>query len=65
MGHVASIIKAFSCEACAMYVFNAMDIRSNCCDCFHCAFVTEKVDIPDDDSEISVEIEGCCTGRSK
>ncbi len=65
MGEVASVIKAFSCEACAKFVCNAMDVKSRCRTCFDCEFVTEKVDIPDDDSQYSVEVEGCCAARSK
>ena len=65
MGEAASIIRAFSCESCAKFVFNAMDVKSRCCDCFDCQFVTEKVGLPDDGSEYSVEVEGCCTARSK
>ena len=65
MGQAANIIKAFSCDACAKFVFNGMDVKSRCCDCFDCEFVTEKVDIPDDVSELSVEVEGCCVAKSK
>ncbi len=65
MGNVASVIRAFSCEACSKFVFNAMDVKSRCCDCFDCEFVTERVDIPDDISEYSMEVQGCCVARSK
>ena len=65
MGQAAGIIKAFSCESCSKFVFNAMTVKSRCCDCFDCEFVTEKVDIPDDVSELSVEVEGCCVAKSK
>ena len=65
MGQAASVIKALSCQDCALFVCNAMDVKSRCCDCFDCEFVTEKVDIPDDASELSVEVEGCCAARSK
>ena len=65
MGQAASIIRAFSCQDCAKFVFNAMDVKSRCCDCFDCEFVTEKVDIPDDVSELSVEVERCCVAKSK
>ena len=59
------MINAFSCESCAKFVFNAMDVKSRCCDCFDCEFVTEKVDLPYDDSEFSVEVDGCCEAHSK
>ncbi len=64
MGEAASIIRAFSCEACAKIACNAMDIRSRCCECVDCEFVTEKIDIPDDTSEYSIEVEGCCVARN-
>ena len=63
MGQAASIIKAFSCEACAKFVCNAMDVKSRCCDDFE--FQTERVDLPDDISEYSIEVEGCCGARAK
>ncbi len=58
MGQVANVIRAFSCEACAKFVCNAMDVRSRCCDCCDFEFTTEKVDLPDDTSEFSVEVGG-------
>ena len=51
MGEVASIIKAFSCSDCAKYVCNSMHCRSKCRDCCEIDFVTEEIEIPDDDSK--------------
>jgi hypothetical protein len=66
MGAMVSVIHAMSCQDCARYVCNAMDLRSRCCnDCWSCEYHTELVDVPDDSSEISVEVIGCCTARSK
>ena len=69
MGAVAGVLpgiaEALSCQDCARYVCNSMGVKSRCCDCFDCEFVTERVDIPDDISEYSVEVEGCCVARSK
>ncbi len=42
MGQIASVVKAFNCEACAKFVCNAMDVKSQCGDCFSCEFVTER-----------------------
>ena len=65
MGEVASVIKAFSCEACAKFVCNAMTIHSSCLGCCECDFETTEVDLPDDTSQYSVEVDGCCEVRSK
>ena len=61
MGQLSTILKTCPCDSWAKYVFNSMHIESRCCECFECEFVTEKVDIPDDVSEI--EIEDCCFMR--
>ncbi len=60
MGEVASVIKALSCDASAKYVCNAMRCQSKCRDCCEIDFVTEEIDLPDDDSTYSVEVNGCC-----
>ena len=64
MGDVASVIKAFSCDSCAKYVCNALDIRSQCCD-EYCEFEvsTERVDLSRDDSDYEIEVDGCCMAR--
>ena len=47
MGEVASVIKAFSCDACAKYVCNSMQIHSKCRDC-EFDVTTDEIEIPDD-----------------
>ena len=48
MGEVASVIKAFSCDACAKYVCNSMQIHSKCRDCCEFDVTTDEIEIPDD-----------------
>ena len=64
MGEVASVVKVFSCDACAKYVCNAMHCQSKCRDCCEIDFVTEEIEL-DDNSEFSVEVIGCCEARKK
>ena len=64
MGEAASIIKAFSCEACAKYVFNSCHFHSQCMhECCEIDFTTDEVEVPADDSDIEIEVEGCCIAR--
>ena len=63
MGEVASVIKALSCDACAKYVCNSMQIHSKCRDCCELDLSTQEIEIPDDDSIYSVEVENCCQVR--
>ena len=65
MGEVASVIKAFSCEACAKYVCNACRCHSSCLECCDVEFETTEVELPDDDSIYSVEVVGCCGARKQ
>ena len=65
MGQVASVIKAFSCESCAKFVCNAMHCHSTCMECCELDFETTEVELPDDTSQYSVEVEGCCNAHSK
>ena len=53
------------CASCSKYVCNAMSIHSRCVDCCECDLVTEKVDVSDNDSEISFEVDSCCAYRRK
>ena len=56
MGQVIpSIIKALSCETCAKYVCNSMDLKSQCSDCCDFEVHTNEV-VADDSSEISIDI---------
>ena len=63
MGEVASAIKALSCDACAKYVCNSMQIHSKCRDCCEIDFVTDEIEVSEDDSIYSVEVDGCCQAR--
>ena len=64
MGEVASIIKAFSCEACAKYVCNSCHFHSECMrTCCEIDFTTDEIEIPLDDSDLEIEVEGCCIAR--
>ena len=67
MGEAASVVKAFSCESCAKFVCNAMHCHSKCMrDCCEIDVETEKVDIPPDDhSELSIHVDGCCEIHDK
>ena len=69
MGEVASVIRAFSCEACATqcsrFVCNACHFHSTCLECCEVEFETTEVEIPDDDSQYSVQILGCCGARKE
>ena len=52
------------CRSCAMYVCNAARCRSSCGKgCCDVEFVTYKVEVASDDSELEVEVIGCCTAR--
>jgi hypothetical protein len=64
MGEVASVVKAFSCEACAKYVFNSCHFHSQCMrSCCVIEFTTDEIGIPEDDSDMEFEVEGCCMLR--
>jgi hypothetical protein len=55
------IVKAISCQECARYVCNSMDVKSKCSDCCEFELETHEIDISSEsDSEYSVEIDGCC-----
>ena len=65
MGNIASILKVINCESCceycSKYVCNAMSINSKCSDCCSFSLKTEEIEVShDSDSDISVEVEGCC-----
>ena len=63
MGEVASVIRALSCDACAKYVCNSMQIHSKCRDCCEIDLITDEIELSEDDSIYSVEVEGCCQAR--
>ena len=60
MGDVASVIKTLKCESCAKYVCSAMHCKSKCIYCCEIDSVTEELELSDDDSTYSVEVNGCC-----
>ena len=65
MGQLASIIKAFSCEAFAKYVFNSQHCASECCDCCKVTYDTDAIDLESEGTEISISIDNCCSVRQK
>ena len=59
---IVSALKVINCSDCAKYVCNACKVHSNCSDCCSIDITTEAIDVaPDNDSDISVEVEGCCS----
>ena len=61
MGNVASILKVINCDTCAKYVCNACKVHSKCSGCCEIDVETTEVELPaDSDSEMSVEVDGCC-----
>ena len=65
MGEVASIVKAFSCEACTKYVLNSCHLHSKCLDCCEVDITTDEIEIPADDSDLEITVEGCCLARKR
>ena len=63
MGNFAvSALKVINCDTCAKYVCNACKINSKCSGCCELSVETEEIEVaPDDDSNISVEIDNCCS----
>ena len=59
---VVNALKVINCDTCAKYVCNACKINSKCSGCCELSVETEEIEIPkDDDSDISVEVDGCCS----
>jgi hypothetical protein len=55
------IVKAISCQECARYVCNSMDVKSKCSDCCEFELETHEIDISSEsETEYSMEIDGCC-----
>lgn len=63
-GVLPGIVRALSCQECARYVCNSMDVKSKCSDCCEFEVETDAIEISDHVSEMSVEIDGCCAARS-
>ena len=60
MGQIAlAALKAINCDTCAKYVCNACKVHSKCSNCMECDLETEKVELSDTDSSMSVEVGGC------
>ena len=58
---VVSALKVINCDTCAKYVCNACKVHSTCSGCCEIDVETTEVELPaDSDSEMSVEVEGCC-----
>ena len=62
MGQIAlAALKAINCDTCAKYVCNACKVHSKCSGCCEVDVETTEIELPaDSDSEMSVEVEGCC-----
>ena len=60
MGAAVGVAKALSCQDCARFVCNSMHIRSQCSECCEISYDTDMVELPRDDTEYSVEVDGCC-----
>ena len=59
---VVSALKVINCTDCAKYVCNACKVHSKCSGCCEIDVETTEVELPQDsDSDISVEVQGCCT----
>ena len=62
---VASVIKAFSCDACAKYVCNGASMHRQCCDeadSCNCDVKTEVTKLEATSEEVEVEIDNGCEG---
>ena len=59
---IVSALKVINCSDCAKYVCNACKVHSKCSDCCEIDVETTEVDVaPDDDSNVSVEVDNCCS----
>ena len=58
---VVSALKVIKCDTCAKYVCNACKVHSKCSGCCEIDVETTEIELPaDSDSEMSVEVGGCC-----
>ena len=58
---IVSALKIINCSDCAKYVCNACKVHSKCSGCCELSVETEEIEVaPDNDSEISVEVDNCC-----
>ena len=70
MGNAANALSALDCSRicsdCSRFVCNACSFHSECCwECFKVEFVTTEIEVPDDVSEMSVEVSDFCSYRRK
>ena len=59
---LGTLLKCDPCKSLFVYVLNESRCRSECGDMCLCEFETEYVE-PQSDSEVEVEIDGCCLAR--
>jgi len=64
---MGEVISAFNfpkiCDNCSKYVFNSMELDSECSECCKFHLQTHEVEVSDDDSDIELEITNCCLYR--
>ena len=64
MGQAVQILTAIGkldcCATWAKYVCNDARIKSRCCSVCELEAETHEVDVQESDSELEVEVEGCC-----
>jgi hypothetical protein len=65
MGSTNSLLKILNCEMCAKYVCNAMLIKSDCCDCWHFEYITDKIEIQKEESDEEIICDSCCSVKHK
>ena len=63
LGFLSALAKFDPCGSWAKYVCNAVRCHSNCSECCDVEFVTDMVEVASDDSEMELEVIGCCTAR--
>ena len=49
------------CNNCSKFVLNDMKAHSECCKLCSCDLETEKIDIPDEEENEEIVVEGCCS----
>ena len=59
MGNITDVLSALKCENCSKYVCNSMTLHSECCKCFKFDLETEEVEVSDDISETTCDIDNC------
>ena len=66
--NLSSLVGALNCPKicsdCSKYVFNSMTVHSECSECCKFDIETHEVELSDDDSQVSFEVNECCLYRS-